>query len=108
MPSSTYWSEWLRRFAARYLKRLSDSAERTAFRLLAFVVDRQNLKRTNKSRPRLRPGWALVRVRMAGICNTDLEILRGYHNFCGTPRHEFVSEVQEVGGGSAAGGQPLV
>ena len=70
--------------------------------MLAFVVDRQNLKPTNKSRPRLRPGWALVRVRMAGICNTDVEILRGYHNFCGIPGHEFVGEVQEVGGVSAA------
>jgi alcohol dehydrogenase len=39
---------------------------------------------------------------MAGICNTDLEILRGYHDFCGTPGHEFVGEVQEVGGVSAA------
>ena len=43
--------------------------------------------------PRLRPGWALVRVRLAGICNTDLEILRGYHNFHGIPGHEFVGEV---------------
>ena len=43
--------------------------------------------------PRLRPGWALVRVRLAGICNTDLEILRGYHNFRGIPGHEFVGEV---------------
>src|SRR5258708_25529362 len=105
MPSSTCWSEWLRRFAARYLKRLSDSAERTAFGLLAFVVHRQNLMRTNKSRPRLRPGWALVRARMAGICNTDLEILRGHHKFFGTTRHEFVGEVEEVGGVSAAGGE---
>src|SRR5258708_6861455 len=102
MPSSTCWSEWLRRFAARYLKRLSDSAERTGVHLLGFVVHGQNLKRTNKSRPRLRPGWALVRVHMAGICNTDLEILGGYHNFCRRAGQEFVGEVQEVGGVSAA------
>jgi threonine dehydrogenase-like Zn-dependent dehydrogenase len=48
--------------------------------------------------PKLRPGWALVRVRMAGICNTDVEILRGYHDFRGTPGHEFVGEVAEVCG----------
>ncbi|HET7259266.1 MAG TPA: alcohol dehydrogenase catalytic domain-containing protein, partial [Candidatus Acidoferrum sp.] len=48
--------------------------------------------------PRLRPGWALVRVRLAGICNTDVEILRGYHDFHGTPGHEFVGEVAEVAG----------
>jgi alcohol dehydrogenase len=44
----------------------------------------------------LRLGWALVRVRAAGICNTDIEILRGYHAFRGTPGHEFVGEVAEV------------
>lgn len=46
--------------------------------------------------PELRPGWALVKVRLAGICNTDVEILRGYHNFRGTPGHEFVGEVAVV------------
>src|SRR5579863_2059752 len=35
---------------------------------------------------------------MAGICNTDVEILRGYHNFHGTPGHEFVGEIEEVAG----------
>ena len=48
--------------------------------------------------PTLRARWALVRVRMAGICNTDIEILRGYHDFRGTPGHEFVGEVVEVRG----------
>ncbi|HEY6946316.1 MAG TPA: alcohol dehydrogenase catalytic domain-containing protein [Candidatus Acidoferrum sp.] len=51
--------------------------------------------------PKLRSGWALVRVRLAGICNTDVEILRGYHHFRGTPGHEFVGEVAEVAGVSA-------
>ena len=51
--------------------------------------------------PKLRPGWALARVRLAGICNTDVEILRGYHGFRGTPGHEFVGEVAEVAGVSA-------
>jgi len=37
-------------------------------------------------------------VRLAGICNTDIEILRGYHDFRGTPGHEFVGEVVEVRG----------
>ena len=52
--------------------------------------------------PKLRPNWALIRVRMAGICNTDVEILRGYHAFRGTPGHEFVGEVAEVASRSAA------
>ena len=44
----------------------------------------------------------MIRVRLAGICNTDVEILRGYHTFRGTPGHEFVGEVAEVHGVSAS------
>jgi len=51
--------------------------------------------------PKLRKGWALVRVRLAGICNTDIEILRGYHAFRGVLGHEFVGEVADVRGISA-------
>jgi 2-desacetyl-2-hydroxyethyl bacteriochlorophyllide A dehydrogenase len=40
-----------------------------------------------------RPGEALVRVRLAGICRTDLEITRGYLGFRGTPGHEWVGDV---------------
>ena len=61
--------------------------------MLAAVVHGKSLRLQKKPLPRLAPGWALVRVRLAGICNTDLEILRGYHNFRGTPGHEFVGEV---------------
>jgi alcohol dehydrogenase len=69
--------------------------------MLAFQVRNANLVAVSKSLPKLRPGWALVRVRLAGICNTDIEILRGYHAFRGTPGHEFVGEVAEVRGVSA-------
>ena len=70
--------------------------------MLSFVVGDRKLKAVSKPLPKLRRGWALVRVRMAGICNTDVEILRGYHNFRGTPGHEFVGEVAEVAGVGAA------
>jgi threonine dehydrogenase-like Zn-dependent dehydrogenase len=70
--------------------------------VIAFQVNQGKLKRVSKVAPKLRPGWALVRVRMAGICNTDLEILRGYHAFRGTPGHEFVGEVAAVAEVSAA------
>ena len=40
-----------------------------------------------------RPDEALVRVIRSGICNTDLEITRGYAGFEGTLGHEFVGEV---------------
>ena len=69
--------------------------------MLAFAVHNQRLVTREKPSPKLRAGWALVRVRLAGICNTDIEILRGYHDFRGTPGHEFVGEVAEVRGTSA-------
>jgi threonine dehydrogenase-like Zn-dependent dehydrogenase len=70
--------------------------------MLAFTARNHKLVSKNRPLPRLRRGWALIRVRLAGICNTDLEILRGYHNFHGTPGHEFVGEVAEVRGVSTA------
>jgi alcohol dehydrogenase len=66
----------------------------------ASLVSAGKLKLTSKRMPKLRAGWALVRVRLAGICNTDIEILRGYHDFRGTPGHEFVGEVAELRGAS--------
>jgi threonine dehydrogenase-like Zn-dependent dehydrogenase len=64
--------------------------------MLAAVTRQKRLVVVQKPLPRLRAGWALVRVRLAGICNTDVEILRGYHNFQGTLGHEFVGEVERV------------
>ena len=69
--------------------------------MLAFQVVKGKLKLREKPLPKLRPGWALIHVRLAGICNTDVEILRGYHNFRGTPGHEFVGEVADVHGVSS-------
>lgn len=40
-----------------------------------------------------REGDVLIRVRLAGICSTDLEIARGYMGFKGIPGHEFVGDV---------------
>jgi threonine dehydrogenase-like Zn-dependent dehydrogenase len=41
-------------------------------------------------------GFALLRLLVAGICNTDLELQRGYYGFSGTPGHEFVAQVVEA------------
>lgn len=46
--------------------------------------------------PRPDPGEALIRVLAAGICNTDVEITRGYMNFQGIPGHEFVGVVEQA------------
>lgn len=69
--------------------------------MLAFTVRNYKLVAEKKTVPKLPASWALVRVRLAGICNTDLEILRGYHAFRGTPGHEFVGEVAAVNTKSA-------
>jgi threonine dehydrogenase-like Zn-dependent dehydrogenase len=70
--------------------------------MFSFVVRNHRLVAREQNSPPLRPGWALVKVRLAGICNTDIEILRGYHNFRGTPGHEFVGEVEAAAGVSEA------
>jgi threonine dehydrogenase-like Zn-dependent dehydrogenase len=48
---------------------------------------------TDAPDPVLVDGTALVRVRLAGICSTDLQILRGYMGFRGILGHEFVGDV---------------
>src|ERR1044072_8270911 len=45
---------------------------------------------------------AVVRVILSGICNTDLEIVRGYAGFEGTIGHEFVGVIEEVLSGAQA------
>src|SRR5258708_30472461 len=46
--------------------------------------------------PKRPDSHALIRVLAAGICNTDLELQRGYYSFSGTQGHEFVGEVLET------------
>jgi len=69
--------------------------------VLSFRVENGKLKATPRPLPKLRRGWALVRVRLVGICNTDVELLHGYYNFRGVPGHEFVGTVEELRGVSA-------
>ena len=45
--------------------------------------------------PVRKPGESLLRVRLAGICNTDLEISRGYMGYNGVLGHEFVGVVEQ-------------
>ncbi|SRR5579875_880845 len=48
-------------------------------------------------------GESLVRVRMAGICGTDLEMVQGYMDFSGVLGHEFVGEVVQTANRALAG-----
>jgi threonine dehydrogenase-like Zn-dependent dehydrogenase len=42
------------------------------------------------------PGEAVVRVRIAGVCATDLEMVKGYYPFLGVIGHEFVGDVVDA------------
>lgn len=53
--------------------------------------------------PQPSPGWALVQVRTAGICQTDMEIMRGYMAFSGVLGHEFIGTVDQCDDGSWPG-----
>ena len=44
--------------------------------------------------PEPKPGWAQIRVSLAGICRTDMEIMKGYKGFEGILGHEFVGTVE--------------
>lgn len=63
----------------------------------ALLYDHQRLSYvTDYPVPGPRRGEALVRVLVAGICATDLEIIKGYLGFRGVPGHEFVGVVEEA------------
>ena len=70
--------------------------------MLSFQIENGKLRAISRPLPKLRPGWALVRVRLVGICNTDVELLHGYYDFRGVPGHEFVGTVEKLRGVSAA------
>ena len=53
-------------------------------------------------------GEARLRVLAAGICNTDLEMLRGYYPFTGVPGHEFVGRVESAPGAESWAGRRVV
>ncbi len=58
-----------------------------------WLENRTLTYRTDLPSPEPPPGEALLRVRLAGICATDLEMVKGYYPFTGVPGHEFVGEV---------------
>ena len=66
----------------------------------ALWLENQTLSLRDIPKPG-KSGEALIRVRLSGICSTDLELVRGYYPYTGVPGHEFVGEVVEVSGASA-------
>ena len=61
--------------------------------MLALTFDGKVTLRTDHPEPQARADEAVVAVRLAGVCRTDLEITRGYMGFRGVMGHEFVGTV---------------
>lgn len=62
----------------------------------ALVIDAAGSIALQDAPPPEASGECLIRVRMAGICGTDLQLLEGYADFRGIPGHEFVGVVEAV------------
>ncbi|HTW86818.1 MAG TPA: alcohol dehydrogenase catalytic domain-containing protein [Candidatus Binataceae bacterium] len=69
----------------------------------ALLLDQELAVRRDYPDPAAKPGESLVRVELAGICGTDLELARGYMTYRGVPGHEFVGRVIESGRPGLAG-----
>jgi threonine dehydrogenase-like Zn-dependent dehydrogenase len=69
----------------------------------ALVFDRKLEFRGDYPESVAAPGESIVRVSIAGVCGTDLEIARGYMEFRGVPGHEFAGRVVESQNGSLRG-----
>ena len=61
-----------------------------------WLEDRALRVMEDLSVPQPAAGEALVRVTRAGLCNTDLELVKGYYPFAGVPGHEFVGHVESA------------
>jgi len=60
----------------------------------ALTLEKNLQYQSNHPAPRAGEGECLVRVRMAGICSTDLQLVKGYMQFRGILGHEFVGLVE--------------
>ncbi|MBF0474154.1 MAG: alcohol dehydrogenase catalytic domain-containing protein [Nitrospirae bacterium] len=47
-------------------------------------------------RPLLKPDWAVIKVIKAGICRTDIELIKGYMGFKGILGHEFIGVIEDT------------
>ena len=75
----------------------------------AVWLEKQVLSfREDVPRPEPLEDEALVRVRLAGICGTDLELVDGYYPFSGIPGHEFVGEIIQAPAAPQRVGQRVV
>jgi alcohol dehydrogenase len=64
--------------------------------MLAVHVERGKVSVRDNVKPKRGKSQAILRLITGGICNTDLELVKGYYAFKGTPGHEFVAEVVDA------------
>ncbi|MCF8107056.1 MAG: alcohol dehydrogenase catalytic domain-containing protein [Desulfohalobiaceae bacterium] len=74
----------------------------------SLLFDGRTLSLVQRPLPAREEGEALIRILLAGICRTDLELLQGYQSFAGVPGHEFVGLVEESPGRPELEGQRVV
>ena len=67
----------------------------------AVVFDNELKFDNNYTKPIPQKGEALIHVKLAGICNTDYEITKGYMGYVGVLGHEFVGVVEDVNSDTA-------
>ena len=78
---------------------VADSADGKVMNMRAIIIDpTQGGPRfvSDRSEPTRSPGEALLSMGLAGVCDTDLQLLSGYRGFSGVPGHELVAEVLEA------------
>jgi threonine dehydrogenase-like Zn-dependent dehydrogenase len=63
--------------------------------MLSVHLENGRVEVRKRPAPRAAKGFVKIRMLVAGICSTDLELQRGYYGFSGTPGHEFVGELAD-------------
>lgn len=69
--------------------------DKNGSKMKAVVLEGKEIRVKDVPVPESSPDEALIKVRKAGICNTDLELAKGYMEFEGILGHEFVGEVED-------------
>jgi len=81
---------------------------KTSYMSGLWLEDQKLRLRTDIPIPKPGPEDALIKISLAGICATDLEMVRGYYPFTGVLGHEFVGEVIQAPAAPNMVGQQVV
>jgi Threonine dehydrogenase and related Zn-dependent dehydrogenases len=73
-----------------------------------WLEDKKMSYRADLPRPKLEADEVLIKVLLAGVCSTDLEMVRGYYDFKGVPGHEFIGLVQDDNGHADLQGKRVI